>query len=745
MKHRVAFALAILTIAPGVGAAPDPAPAPAPKVKLVAPKLLTTPDVPYPEGAKGDADVVLRLVIDETGAVAEVVVESGVEPFAARAAQGAKIFRFAPATRDGVPMKAQIRYKLSFTEPKAPVVPDAPVAPESPPKKPAPKPAAIKVEEATELEVVGDKPAPTVSTFSRAEVRELPGAFGDPFRAIESLPGVTPIVSGLPFFYVRGAPPGNVGYFLDGVRVPYLYHVGLGPSVIHPGMVDRVDLYPGGYPSRFGRFAGGIVSGEATAPRATAHGEGNLRLFDAGALVETGFAGGRGTVLLGGRYSYTAAILSLIAKDTILDYRDFQARVTYDVTDRDRLTAFGFGAYDLLAQRQQGAIATIFGSEFYRLDLRWDHSFSKTSTVRFATTFGFDQTKLGETRNTQDRIVGARVELRHAFSGKLALRAGLDQTFDSYSATRPKYIDPESPDALRAEQLFPPRTDSGSGAWADLVMTPTPAIEVTPGVRVDLFRQGSTSRAAVDPRLSARFKVSERVKIIHAYGLAHQAPSFVVPIPGLSPATLANGLQTAWQAAAGVEAALPAEFNATATVFHNAFFGMTDAIGTSAGRDRDPLQDQRTRGRAFGFELFVRRRLSKRIGGFISYTLSRSTRDLGEGTVLASFDRTHVGSAALAYDLGKRWRFGSKFTFYTGIPRTTTTTTAAGSVTTLTGERDPAFYRIDVRLEKRWQLTETAWLSFVAEMLNVTLHKETISGIEVGPVAIPSLGLEGGF
>jgi hypothetical protein len=65
-------------------------------------------------------------------------------------------------------------------------------------------------------------------------VRELPGAFGDPFRAIEVLPGVTPIATGLPYFYVRGAPPGNVGYFLDGVRVPYLYHIGLGPSVIHP-------------------------------------------------------------------------------------------------------------------------------------------------------------------------------------------------------------------------------------------------------------------------------------------------------------------------------------------------------------------------------------------------------------------------------------------------------------------------------------------------------------------------------
>ncbi len=94
-------------------------------------------------------------------------------------------------------------------------------------------------------------------------------------------------MSGLPFFFVRGAPPGNNGYFIDGIRIPLLYHVGAGPSVIHPGLVERVDFYPGGYPARYGRFAGGILSGETKRPAEELHGEGNIRLFDAGALLET--------------------------------------------------------------------------------------------------------------------------------------------------------------------------------------------------------------------------------------------------------------------------------------------------------------------------------------------------------------------------------------------------------------------------------------------------------------------------
>ena len=40
--------------------------------------------------------------------------------------------------------------------------------------------------------------------LSLAETRDLPGAFGDPFRAVEVLPGLVPVASGLPYFYVRG-------------------------------------------------------------------------------------------------------------------------------------------------------------------------------------------------------------------------------------------------------------------------------------------------------------------------------------------------------------------------------------------------------------------------------------------------------------------------------------------------------------------------------------------------------------
>jgi hypothetical protein len=85
--------------------------------------------------------------------------------------------------------------------------------------------------------------------------------------------------------------------------------------------------------------------------------------------------------------------------------------------------------------------------------------------------------------------------------------------------------------------------------------------------------------------------------------------------------------------------------------------------------------------------------------------------------------------------------------FYTGLPQAVDASNPGST-------RLPAFFRADLRLEKRWQLGREAWLSLVAEWMNATLSKEaistscTLSGCEyreIGPVTIPSLGLEGGF
>src|SRR5262249_5591971 len=143
-----------------------------------------------------------------------------------------------------------------------------------------------------EVHILGRKDvrSPTEHRMKRAEIRVMPGAFGDPFRAIDALPGIVPIISGLPYFYIRGAPPSQVGYYVDEVRVPYLFHFALGPGVIQPALIDEVALHPAAYPGRYGRYSGAIVAGTTRDPATELHGEAQIRVFDAGAYAETPLA-----------------------------------------------------------------------------------------------------------------------------------------------------------------------------------------------------------------------------------------------------------------------------------------------------------------------------------------------------------------------------------------------------------------------------------------------------------------------
>jgi hypothetical protein len=50
-----------------------------------------------------------------------------------------------------------------------------------------------------------------------------------------------------------------------------------------------------------------------------------------------------------------------------------------------------------------------------------------------------------------------------------------------------------------------------------------------------------------------------------------------------------------------------------------------------------------------------------------------------------------------------------------------------------------------LRLEKRWRLSASSHVSFVAEVMNTTLSKESFGGEPIGPIVLPSLGGELAF
>jgi outer membrane receptor for ferrienterochelin and colicin len=312
-------------------------------------------------------------------------------------------------------------------------------------------------------------------------------------------------------------------------------------------------------------------------------------------------------------------------------------------------------------------------------------------------------------------------------------------------------LEDEAAEEAAFEALFASRDDLLGGVWLDLVLELGTGVTLTPGLRLDAYDTGGSLHVAPEPRLSARFAIDERLTLRHDIGIAHQAPSFAIPIPGFQ-ATAEDGLQLGVQSSAGAELKLPEDISASVSIFQNVLFAGSDALGVSQLDNADVSVNagsDRVTAHSYGLELYVRRSLTRRLGGFVSYTLSRSQRSVQRLEGPSSFDRTHVLNVAFAYDLGRAWRAGTRFMFYTGIPAEVAYPKAAQSP-----PRSPPFYRIDWRVEKRWRLGETGFWALVFEVLNTTLHKEVLEFScyayackeeAIGPVTVPSIGVEASY
>jgi hypothetical protein len=716
---------------------------------ITAPSPLGALEVPYPEGAHGDGVVELELVVGADGAVVSSTVRTGDPPFADAARVGSESFRFTPATKNGIAVRARIRVRLTFRDP-TPVPLPMPVAPAGAPPPPTPPtptpqnssdPAVIpSAPEPTEVVVLGEQRVELGSIqIPKEEARRVPGAFGDPFRVIEALPGVAPVLSGLPYFVVRGAPPGSVGYFVDGIRVPLLFHVGPGPSVVAPILIERVDLFPGAYPARYGRYAGAVLAGETSAPSDRSRAEAQARIFDASAVVEQPFAEGRGSVVLGGRYSYTQAILAAVAPDYELGYGDYQARLSYAVTPRDRLSVFAFGAFDYLGNAERRL--TLFDVEFHRVDVRWDHAWSD-GRLRTAVTLGSD--RVGATPEDdgapgsvqRSRSARVRSELDQRV-GDARLRIGADVELAKLGEEREQVGD--------VAVVYPPRTDVTTGAYVDLSLRPAPGVEVVPGARLDFTRSRGVERTFFEPRLGTRTRLARGLMHLGGFGIAHQLPATTVRVPGGRPSLVERSTQASRQAMQGLEYALPSGMLGRTTFF----FSDTD------------IEGEGVHGRSFGLEQFLRRDFTKKLGGFLSYTLSRSEDLIGRYEVLSIQDRTHVLSAVLGYDFGAGFRFGARAYFASGRPRTIECPTPDCGPGDPDAPRPyrrslrlPAFHRVDFRFEKRFRFESGFWIAGTLEWFNALLTRE-VEGVRWESTGIvedrqpaltlPSIGVELGW
>ena len=623
-----------------------------------------------------------------------------------------------------------------------------------------------------EIVVMGDQRREEVSriTLRGKEIKQIPGTFGDPFRVVATLPGVASAVSLLPFPIVRGASPSSTGFLLDGTRVPLLYHLLSGPSVIHPNFIDELQFYPGGAPVVYGGYTGGIIDGRTARARKDEHLiDVDANLLQTGGLVRQPIPQLGGTMTAAARYGYPGLLLSLATNQVSLSYWDYQLRFDGG-TAADGWTVFAFGAKDTLETPSPTADradpnpplepSLILG--FHRVDLRLHRTYGRLSTL-YRAVVGYDRTN---TRDTDFSVLIAEpaVQLVWKQDPTLKLVAGLEGSFKSIDQKGPMGSDPG---AIITGSLD--RFTNGT-ALAEALWRPTPSWLVRPGVRVDVWADNVTTKTSIDPRLTARYQLAHRdladvppdsddsyVWLKGSAGIYHQPPRFILPLPGLDIMPLKYGLLRSYQTSLGVEVPLSDRFQLTTegffnymdpTIFDlsvNASSVITEANPTlvpttNVSDDQQQLFIDRltkpNKGRSYGLELLLRRQAKSGLFGWVSYTLSRSERLRDGAYVPYDFDRTHLINVVAGLPLRRNWDLGVRLQYQSGKP----VTTSEGYNTA----RTAGYVRFDVRVDKRvvWK----KWLlDFYVDITNIALLPEEVSAGQTIRYVLPTAGVRGRF
>jgi len=285
-----------------------------------------------------------------------------------------------------------------------------------------------------------------------------------------------------------------------------------------------------------------------------------------------------------------------------------------------------------------------------------------------------------------------------------------------------------------------------------VTFTPWRPLSLIPGVRADHYSE--IGESTVDPRLSARYRVTDSTTLKAGVGRFSQPPELGAAIEGIGNAEL-DPIH-ALHVGAGVEQ----EIGTALQVDVEGFYKRIDDMVVNTEDGGPPFLVNEGQGRIVGVELAVELDADD-VFGQLAYTLSRSERRLHEGEyLLFDYDQPHILTASAGYRLGRGWLLSSTLRVVSGNPETPITGAVANVDEDVylpifgrtNSTRAALFHRLDLRVEKRWT-SENGNITLYLDVQNVLnqRHPEAtvysydyrVTDQVLGLPILPILGVKG--
>jgi hypothetical protein len=549
-----------------------------------------------------------------------------------------------------------------------------------------------------------------VEKLSTKEIKNIPVLFGerDILKTIQLLPGIKSAGEGNSGFFVRGGAGDQNLILLDEAPVYNASHLLGFFSTFNSDAVKDMTIYKGGMPAQYGGRLSSVLDIKMNDGNNQDYNvSGGIGLISTKLNIEGPIQKDRSSFLITGRRTYADLFLKLSRDSSVnqntLYFYDLNAKLNYQLSDKDRLYLSGYFGKDVLG------VGETFGIDWGNGTgtLRWNHIFnrklfSNTSLIFSNYNYNISIRSGGDDFDILSKIQDWNLKQEYQWypNSKNNIRFGFNTIFHTITPGEVKAHQSISVNSSALQKRY----SSENAVYITDTWKASGKINLTYGLRVSSFsilgkgdfysidndgkvtdtlgyKGGEIVKtyANAEPRVAISYVFNSNKSIKASYGRNVQNLHLI------SNSTSSNPTDK-WVASTNIirpeisdqfsigyyQDLFNNQFELSAETYYKSMQNQIDyRDGADIFANSDAIESQLLfgKGRAYGIELLLKKKAGK-FTGWLAYTLSKTEKKINginsNKWYNARQDRTHEIAIVGSYQLNRKWTLSANWVFYTG-------------------------------------------------------------------------------
>jgi hypothetical protein len=554
-----------------------------------------------------------------------------------------------------------------------------------------------------------DNPQMGVDRLDLSQVNNVPVIFGekDILKAIQLLPGVKSTGDGNTGFYVRGGGADQNLILLDEATVYNASHLFGFFSTFNSDAIKDVSLYKGGMPAQYGGRLSSVLDIKMLDGNDKNYTvQGGIGLISSRIKIEGPIVANKSSFMISARRTYADLFLKLspdsATRGASLYFYDLNAKFHYRFDDKNTLYASGYFGKDVLGLKDN--FETNWGNQ--TATLRLNHIFNNKlflNTSLIYSDYNFIVQSFSSNNDfkvtSKIRDFNLKEDFQYFLSDQNTISFGINAT---HHAISPGDISSSSQSEVNA-QTIQTRNGLESTAYISDDWKVSSKLNFLYGLRLSMFSllgpgtfntynssdeltssanysSGQVVQTYInpEPRFSVSYKLNDQNSLKASYNRNTQNIHLISNSTASSPTDLyvmsSNNIKPGIsdQVAVGFfKNSVNNQYEFSSELYYKSLQNQIDYKNGAQLVANQDVESQLVygRGRAYGLELFFKKRYGK-LNGWIGYTLSKTENQfdaVNNGNYFAATqDRTHDISIVGIYKLTGRWTLSATFVYGTG-------------------------------------------------------------------------------